>query len=89
MTVLLLIFSFDIIILLKSYYNFSKQMFKAAKKTFSEKIGIKGKNKNRDPDAFDSINDMSRFPSEDHLEVGITKLKNTEKSVQELGDRLK
>lgn len=26
---------------------------------------------------------------QDHLEVGITKLKNTEKSVQELGDRLK
>ena len=65
------ILSFNIIILLKTYYYFSKQMFKAAKKTFSEKIGIKGKNKNRDPDAFDSINDMSRFPSEDHLEVGI------------------
>ena len=26
---------------------------------------------------------------QEHLEVGITKLKNTEKSVQELGDRLK
>ena len=54
-----------------SNYNFSKQMFKSAKKTFSEKIGIKGKKKVGDPDAFDSMNDMSRFNSEDHLEAGI------------------
>lgn len=41
-----------------------------AKKTFSEKIGIKGKKKGGDSDFNDSINDISRFPSEDHLEAG-------------------
>ena len=36
-----------------------------AKKTFSERIGIKGKKKGGDSDNFDSLYELSRCPSED------------------------
>ena len=41
-----------------------------AKKTFSEKMGMGRKKKGGDSETFDSLNDLSRFNSEDHLEVG-------------------
>ena len=45
-------------------------MFKAAKKTLSEKMGMTRKRERREPDPSESCNDISRYNSEDPLEIG-------------------